>query len=92
MKFAVALLLMGTLAIALGNAQGVKSQWDGVYTVAQSERGTPVYQERCSGCHDGGREEAPMIPGAEFVSNWDGQSLGLLAERIRTTMPGRSTR
>ena len=28
-----------------------------------------------------------MIPGAEFISNWDSQSLGQLAERIRITMP-----
>jgi hypothetical protein len=83
-----ALTLIGISAVVVvDSAQGMKSQWDGVYTVEQSERGAPLYEERCAGCHDGGREEAPTIPSAEFISNWDTQSLGLLAERIRITMP-----
>ena len=89
MKLTVAaLMLVGMLAVAaLGSAQDVKSQWDGIYTVPQSERGAPLYREHCSGCHDGGREEAPSLSGAEFASNWDNQSMGQLSERIRTTMP-----
>jgi len=34
-----------------------------------------------------GGESAPALAGGEFLSNWNGLTLGDLFERIRTTMP-----
>ena len=68
----------------------VKSQWDGVYTVAQAQRGASLYGEYCVICHGEdllGGEMAPPLIGGQFQSNWNEQSLGDLFERIRISMP-----
>ena len=67
-----------------------RSVWDGVYTEEQAKRGQPLYNEQCASCHGdtlGGGESAPALAGGEFLSNWNGLTLGDLFERIRTTMP-----
>src|SRR6185295_9189270 len=50
---------------------------DGVYTVAQAERGKEKYGQKCSSCHgdflEGGR--GPALSGQEFEANWDPASL-----------------
>src|SRR5271163_4737240 len=72
------------------HAQSVKSVWDGVYTDDQAKRGQALYNEKCSSCHGDtlmGGESAPALAGGEFLSNWNGLTLGDLFERIRTTMP-----
>jgi len=64
--------------------------WDGVYTREQSDRGEKLYADRCARCHgDGlqGIESAPALVGTTFYSNWDGESLDALFERMRTSMP-----
>ena len=96
MKFTVAILtLAGTLvysALSTGTtvaAQG-KSQWDGVYTEAQAQRGEGLYAQYCASCHGpdlAGGEMAPGLTGGEFTSNWNDLSLGDLYERIRISMP-----
>ena len=96
MKFTVAILtLAGTLvysALSTGTtvaAQG-KSQWDGVYTEAQAQRGDGLYAQYCASCHGpdlAGGEMAPGLTGGEFTSNWNDLSLGDLYERIRISMP-----
>lgn len=96
MKFTVAILtLAGTLVYsALSTsttvaAQG-KSQWDGVYTEAQAQRGEGLYAQYCASCHGpdlAGGEMAPGLTGGEFTSNWNDLSLGDLYERIRISMP-----
>jgi quinoprotein glucose dehydrogenase len=64
--------------------------WDGVYTKDQAGRGQAKYTQVCSGCHQGdlsGSDQAPGLAGGDFLDRWDGQSVGDLADRIRTSMP-----
>lgn len=71
-------------------AQDTRSVWDGVYTKDQAGKGQAAYNENCSSCHGdslNGGESAPALAGGEFLSNWNGLTLGELFERIRTTMP-----
>jgi mono/diheme cytochrome c family protein len=67
-----------------------RSVWDGVYTDEQAEHGHSIYHDQCAFCHgdtlDGG-EEAPPLAGAQFLSNWNGLTVGDLFERIRKSMP-----
>lgn len=67
-----------------------RSVWDGVYTQEQADRGRSSYNTECSTCHGtsmNGGESAPPLAGGEFLSNWNGLTVGDLFERIRTTMP-----
>ena len=82
------------LALALGNAAeaqpAARSSWDGVYAAAQADRGAAAYTANCGFCHGAtlnGTGEAKALIGPEFLSNWNGLTLGDLFERIRTTMP-----
>jgi mono/diheme cytochrome c family protein len=64
--------------------------WDGVYTEAQAERGHAMFLDACSNCHGRNLEGADMTPpltGGAFTSNWDGLTVGDLADRIRISMP-----
>jgi S-disulfanyl-L-cysteine oxidoreductase SoxD len=66
------------------------SVWDRVYTQEQADRGQTLYNKECASCHAEtltGGESAPALAGDEFLSNWNGLSVGELFERIRTTMP-----
>jgi len=83
MRFAFAAIL------SLSVLQG-QSVWDGVYTGDQAERGKPLYNKNCASCHGDqmtGGESAPPLAGGDFLSNWNGLTVGDLFERIRTTMP-----
>ncbi len=85
----VALTVIGFQFSAL-RAQASRSVWDGVYTDAQAKQGQAAYNDKCSSCHGDtlmGGESAPALAGGEFLSNWNGLTLGDLFERIRTTMP-----
>src|SRR5205823_5691418 len=76
--------------IAAASAQSAKSVWDGVYTDAQATRGGALFDRECAGCHGpegAGGSMAPALVGATFSSNYDGQMLGDLFDRNRTTMP-----
>jgi len=64
--------------------------WDGVYTLEQAKKGEALYSSNCASCHGlglTGGESAPPLTGGEFLSNWNGLTLGELFDRIRTTMP-----
>jgi quinoprotein glucose dehydrogenase len=66
------------------------SVWDGVYTQAQADRGQALYNSTCASCHGNqlnGGETSPPLAGGEFMSNWNGLTVGQLFERIRTGMP-----
>jgi mono/diheme cytochrome c family protein len=61
-----------------------------VYTEAQAERGLAAYNSECARCHGTqlqGGESAPPLAGIEFLSNWNGLTMGDLFERIRISMP-----
>jgi mono/diheme cytochrome c family protein len=87
MRIAIAAALLIAAAIA---QEPTRSVWDGVYTQEQADRGRPLYDEHCASCHADtlmGGEMSPPLVGGEFMSNWNGLTLGDLFERIRTTMP-----
>ncbi|HVO97912.1 MAG TPA: cytochrome c [Bryobacteraceae bacterium] len=81
-----AALLIGLL----GAQDATRSVWDGVYSEEQAGRGRGLYNQHCASCHADtltGGEMSPPLAGGEFLSNWNGLTLGELFERIRTTMP-----
>lgn len=78
-------IVSGAVAIAQD-----KSQRDGIYRAAQADRGATLYESYCANCHGtdlSGGDLAPGLLGAEFDQKWNGQPLGELFERIKTTMP-----
>src|SRR5689334_10644987 len=100
MKELYVLLLSGLLVCSLRDSIGAAQQptravesrsvWDGVYTDEQARRGEAVYHKECASCHGdtliGGSGAAPLT-GGNFLSNWNGLTLGDLFDRIRKTMP-----
>src|SRR5215467_6958145 len=67
-----------------------RSVWDGAYTKEQAKRGDEAYHRQCASCHGAtlaGGEAAPPLAGGEFLSTWNGLTLGDLFERIRISMP-----
>jgi mono/diheme cytochrome c family protein len=68
----------------------VRSVWAGVYSDPQAKRGDAIYARECSTCHGErlkGGEGAPALAGPEFISTWNGQTVGDLFDRITQTMP-----
>lgn len=87
-------LALAALVMCWGTAaarQPARSVWDGVYTPAQATRGRAVYDRECARCHgpalEGNGEAAGPLAGIEFLSTWNGLTLGDLLDRIRLTMP-----
>lgn len=79
-----------TLVTAVPEAAQSKSVVDGVFTDEQAARGNASYTKDCSSCHGeglGGDGFAPALAGAEFLSNWNGTTVGDLFDRIRISMP-----
>src|SRR5262245_44705328 len=79
---------MLSLSYAVLAAQGKASA--GVYTAEQAGRGEAIYKEQCAACHGDNLEgSGPMPPlaGMDFLTNWNGKTLGDLYEKIQTTMP-----
>jgi cytochrome c len=81
-------LLAAVVAVFAQDA--ARSVWDGVYNDKQAERGRGLYNQYCASCHSdtlSGGEQAPPLAGGDFLTNWNGLTVGDLAERVRTTMP-----
>jgi S-disulfanyl-L-cysteine oxidoreductase SoxD len=81
---------MRSAARAQESAQATRSVWDGVYTTEQEKRGAAQYTSNCARCHGedlAGTDEAAPLTGPAFLANWDGLTVGDLAERILRTMP-----
>lgn len=84
--FCGAILLAATSAVA----QQSKSIWDGVYTQEQADRGKALYTQQCGSCHGAkldGQGPIPPLAGADFKSNWNGQTLADLLDKMQTSMP-----
>jgi mono/diheme cytochrome c family protein len=81
------------LCAAAGTASAqetTSSVLDGVYTEVQAARGSASFAQNCTICHGaslGGVGEAPALVGAQFISDFNGLTVGDLFERMRTTMP-----
>jgi len=81
-----AIAVMGSVLVA----QGTRSVWDGVYSEAQAKRGAEFFDRECAQCHGSsgsGGSMAPALVGPAFSANYDGQTVGDLFDRNRTTMP-----
>jgi mono/diheme cytochrome c family protein len=81
---------MVAMVTIAGLAQTPRSVWDGVYSTEQAKRGQARYNEQCASCHGDtltGGESAPPLSGGEFLSNWNGLTVGELFDRTRSTMP-----
>lgn len=71
-------------------AQQSKSIWDGVYTSEQADRGKTLYTQQCASCHGAkldGQGPIPPLAGSDFKSNWNGQTLADLLDKMQTSMP-----
>jgi mono/diheme cytochrome c family protein len=89
MRWIIAVVVALAAMTGVSWAQTV-SIWDGVYTDAQAVRGELAFGTHCASCHGanlGGTGEAPALAGPQFLSDFDGLSVGDLFDRIRTTMP-----
>lgn len=78
------------LVTATPEAAQSKSVNDGVFSDAQATRGEAAYKKDCSSCHGEGLAGdgfAPGLAGSEFLSNWNGTSVGDLFDRVRISMP-----
>jgi mono/diheme cytochrome c family protein len=89
-KITTAALVGMAVFTALQAQSTAHSVWDGVYTSDQAKRGQALYNQHCAHCHGdtlAGGEMAPPLAGGNFLSNWNGLSVGALFERTRISMP-----
>ena len=94
--FLVAALGAPFSALAQTDARVGSSIRDGVFTAEQARRGQVAYTGPCDRCHgfklDGAPDDPDMLPappvaGSKFLRKWDGRTLAVLFEYVRTTMP-----
>ena len=69
-------------ARARPQGEGARSVREGVYSIAQAERGDRIFKERCASCHQPGEFTTPA-----FMAAWTGQTADDLFEILRTRMP-----
>jgi mono/diheme cytochrome c family protein len=89
-RLGILLTVLVALPLVLRGDESTRSVWDGVYTEAQAKRGAAVYRQSCVSCHGPtleGIETAGPLVGARFTSNWNGVTLGDMADRVRISMP-----
>src|SRR5580692_10913139 len=87
MRIAIGLLFLFITSL---HAQQSGSVWDGVYTPDQANRGKEVYSKACASCHGAaldGSGAVPPLAGPDFKSDWNGQTVDDLFEKMQTTMP-----
>jgi mono/diheme cytochrome c family protein len=86
MRIAIGLLAL----LANGLYAQQSSVWDGVYTPDQANRGKDAYNKACASCHGvalDGSGAVPPLAGPDFKSDWNGQTVDDLFEKMQTTMP-----
>ncbi|MEQ1869253.1 MAG: cytochrome c [Vicinamibacterales bacterium] len=84
-----AMVAMFATVVAVAQTPASRSTFSGVYTEEQAKRGQSVYVGECAFCHaqDLSGNESPALVGEGFSSAWDGQTVGDLFDRVKTTMP-----
>jgi quinoprotein glucose dehydrogenase len=83
----VPLLLAATTAPSTAPS---RSTWDGVFSKAQADRGKSAYNSLCARCHGDtmlGNDDAPQLVDKEFLSKWEGKTLGALIDYTQKEMP-----
>lgn len=79
------------VSLCLLRAQGHSSTRDGVYNDAQATRGQEAYKTSCASCHgealQGSGAQTPALTGDGFLTNWTGEDLDQLFEKIQESMP-----
>ncbi|HYR83132.1 MAG TPA: cytochrome c [Terriglobia bacterium] len=85
-------VMLATQAPVAQESDSRKTVWDGVFTMAQAERGREAYALHCSSCHseDLSGMSGPALKDQPFVDNWREDSLKSLFTFIRTRMPNRA--
>ena len=76
--------------VAFAGDAGTRSVRDGVYTVAQAERGRAVYVAQCEACHKAdlrGEQMTPSLVGVSFAFRWNEKTLYDYLAGMRATMP-----
>lgn len=71
-------------------AQAPQSVWDGVYSEAQTQRGSAAYAKLCASCHGSdltGQGQTPPLTGDDFKADWNNQTVDDLFEEVQTSMP-----
>ena len=82
--------VMAAGIVSLQAQDAPRSSWSGIYTSAQADRGKQLSMDNCAKCHGeslAGDEAAPQLAGSSFLSNWNGENVADLVERIHTSMP-----
>lgn len=84
---------LGATAVAasiVALVSGQQTSPAAVYTVDQATAGRATYAANCAGCHMpdlGGRNEAPPLAGANFISTWGPRTTRDLLDYMSATMP-----
>ena len=91
-KTVTAFVIGGFLAVAAYSTAlaQAKSVNDGVYTAEQAKKGEAIYKEQCAACHGDNLEGAgpmPALAGKDFLTTWQGKTVGDLFEKTHTSMP-----
>jgi ankyrin repeat protein len=82
----------GAVPIVKGTASSASSRtnWDGVFTEQQAQRGQQVYQRACAACHlDSlqGDDVSPTLLGSAFLRRFAGLSAHEMVQNLRASMP-----
>lgn len=75
-------LLAVTLSLLAACSPSQRTTEDGVYTLAQAERGKVIHTKACFQCHAAG-----YYKGRKLVESWAGETMGALNTHIYNTMP-----
>jgi ankyrin repeat protein/mono/diheme cytochrome c family protein len=71
-------------------AANARTNWDGVYTDAQAQRGRDVYRRACAVCHldtlEGDAVSPPLL-GPGFLGRFTGQTAHEMVQAVRASMP-----
>ncbi len=84
-------VVLAAVGAALGGSALVRGQSGApVFTAAQAANGRTLYQDNCAACHQpdlSGRNEAPPLAGANFMSTWGSRTTKDLFDYMAATMP-----
>ena len=87
MKLALAILAATAALLTAQNAITIRA---GAYTAAQATAGEAAYRAACASCHGAdleGHGQTPALVGNEFLGEWKDLSVGVLFEKMQSSMP-----